>query len=278
MTPPVLQPDDDPVISGESRFGMLSVAGMLVLFLVFMVLEQAGVPDGIGYFLTGALLAAAFVVSGLHARTSAIADWQFSRRRAAPAILGMSLAATLITGNLFTGLPGSFFAASPAGPAWVLGPLAGLAACALLIAPFLRKSATGAPTGYFALRYGGLPAAAAAMVLVVAASLLMLASQLQAVRRAERHRLRRRSGTGNCRSRADHRFRGDSGRPARSGAHQCAGLCDRRHGAACPAGVDFHDGYQDTASAPHLWRGRARRNHSISKASLLRSACGRWRR
>lgn len=180
MTPPVLQPDDDPVISGESRFGMLSVAGMLVLFLVFMVLEQAGVPDGIGYFLTGALLAAAFVVSGLHARTSAIADWQFSRRRAAPAILGMSLAATLITANLFTGLPGSFFAASPAGPAWVLGPLAGLAACALLIAPFLRKSATGAPTGYFALRYGGLPAAAAAMVLVVAASLLMLASQLQA--------------------------------------------------------------------------------------------------
>jgi cation/acetate symporter len=181
MTAPVLQQDDDPVISGESRFGVLSAAGMLVLFLVFMVLEQAGVPDGIGYFLTGTMLAAAFIVSGVHARTSAIGDWQFSRRRAAPAILGMSLAATLITGNLFTGLPGSFFAASPAGPAWLLGPLAGLAACALLIAPFLRKSATGSPAGFFALRYTGLPVAAAAMLLVVAASLLMLASQLQVV-------------------------------------------------------------------------------------------------
>lgn len=175
------QGDGDRFVAGETHFGALAAAGMLVFFLVFMLLEQAGMPDGVGYFLTGALLVAAFAISGLQARTTEIEEWQTSRRRAAPAVLGMSLAATMITGASFTALPGSFFAGNPGAAAWVVGPLAGVAICALLIAPYLRKSAVGPASAYFLVRHGSRTAAAAAMLLILAACLLMLTAQLQIV-------------------------------------------------------------------------------------------------
>ncbi|MCU0789847.1 MAG: hypothetical protein MUE79_02145, partial [Nitratireductor sp.] len=175
------QHEDDRLIAGETQFGVLAIAGMLVLFLVFMLLEQAGMPDGVGYFLTGALLTAAFVFSGLQARTAEIEEWQTSRRLAAPAVLGMSLAATLVTGAIYTALPGSFFAGNPGAAAWVTGPLAGAAACALLIAPYLRKSAAGPTSAYFLIRHDSRVSATAAMLAIAAASLMMLAAQLQLV-------------------------------------------------------------------------------------------------
>ena len=175
------QTEDDRVNAGETHFGALVVAGVLVFFLLFMLLEQAGMPDGVGYFLTGALLLAVFIVSGLQVRTTEIDEWQVSRRRVLPAMLGMSLAAALITGATFTALPGSFFAGSLGAPAWIIGPLAGAAACALLIAPYLRKSMAGAPAAWFLLRHDGRLAAVAAMALILAAAILMLAAQLQIV-------------------------------------------------------------------------------------------------
>lgn len=136
-------------------------------------------PDRVGYVLTGLMLVAVLSVSGVLANTSQFGDWQTAGRLAAPVILGMSLSATLFSGQLLAALPGSFFAASPAAAAYLLGPLFGIAAGSLLISPYLRKSGAVAPAEYFRLRFASRFPAFLALVATLAGSVLLMWSQFR---------------------------------------------------------------------------------------------------
>jgi cation/acetate symporter len=180
MTPPWRRAGD-PAIAGETRFGLLALLGTLMFLTVLMLLEQAGMPDRIGYVLTSIMLVAVLSISGVVANTSQIGDWQSSGRLAAPLILGMSLAATLFSGQLLAALPGSFFAGSQAAAAYLLGPLLGLAAGSLLVSPHVRKSGAGAPAEYFRLRFANRFPAFLALTATLAGSVLVMWAQFRMI-------------------------------------------------------------------------------------------------
>ncbi len=180
MTPPWRRAGD-PAIAGETRFGLLALLGTLMFLTVLMLLEQAGMPDRIGYVLTAIMLVAVLSISGVVASTSQIGDWQSSGRLAAPLILGMSLAATLFSGQLLAALPGSFFAGSQAAAAYLLGPLFGLAAGSLLVSPYVRKSGAGAPVEYFRLRFANRFPAFLALTATLAGSVLVMWAQFRMI-------------------------------------------------------------------------------------------------
>jgi cation/acetate symporter len=134
----------------------LTVATLLAVgagAAVLMLLAQTGFPAAWTATLGANAYCAAVLAAGWRSRTLAFPNWIFVRREAQAPLGALAIAAAILPGFVPVILAGLFFADATSAAAWIVGPLAGLLAASILIAPFLRKSGAASPAAMVRKRF-----------------------------------------------------------------------------------------------------------------------------
>jgi cation/acetate symporter len=152
-------------VAADLSAGLFTVAFVLAL-VVMGLLGHYGLPDSaLGIFLAGGLvatyMAAAFVTRTMDATTFFVAN-----RSVSAAANGMSTAAIFLSGNIFFGLAGAYYADVAAALALTLGWSFGFVLLAVLIAPYFRRSGAFGVAGFLAICYGGRSIRLAAVIMI----------------------------------------------------------------------------------------------------------------
>jgi cation/acetate symporter len=131
-------------------------SGCFGLFLVALaLLENEGMPRlWIGYLFMFATIVL-YATIGVICRTSNVSEYYVAGRRVPAMFNGMATAADWISAASFISLAGGLYLHGFDGLAYIMGWTGGYCLVALLIAPYLRKSAQYTIPDFLALRYGG---------------------------------------------------------------------------------------------------------------------------
>jgi cation/acetate symporter len=128
-------------------------SGCFGLFLA--VLEKEGMPRlWIGYLFMFATIVL-YATIGVVCRTSNVSEYYVAGRRVPALFNGMATAADWISAASFISLAGGLYLHGFDGLAYIMGWTGGYCLVALLIAPYLRKSAQYTIPDFLAARYGG---------------------------------------------------------------------------------------------------------------------------
>jgi cation/acetate symporter len=130
--------------------------GCFGLFLVALaMLEKEGMPrQWIGYLFMFATIVL-YAIIGVISRTSNVSEYYVAGRRVPALFNGMATAADWISAASFISLAGGLYLHGFDGLAYIMGWTGGYCLVALLIAPFLRKTAQYTIPDFLAVRYGG---------------------------------------------------------------------------------------------------------------------------
>ncbi len=161
------------------RVATLFAVAFVAIVIVLALLAQLGLSDtALAVTLAGATLAA-FVVIGINARTMQTSEFYVAGRSVPPVGNGMAGAAAFMSGAVFLGLAGAFFADARVAVALTIGWSFGFLMLAVLFAPYFRKSGAFGVADFLAIRYGSgwvrLIAAAIVAVSLIAALAAALA-------------------------------------------------------------------------------------------------------
>jgi cation/acetate symporter len=131
-------------------------SGCFGLFLVALaMLENEGMPRlWIGYLFMFATIVL-YATIGVVSRTSNVSEYYVAGRRVPALFNGMATAADWISAASFISLAGGLYLHGFDGLAYIMGWTGGYCLVALLIAPYLRKSAQYTIPDFLAARYGG---------------------------------------------------------------------------------------------------------------------------
>jgi cation/acetate symporter len=131
-------------------------SGCFGLFLVALsMLENEGMPRlWIGYLFMFATIVL-YAIIGVICRTSNVSEYYVAGRRVPALFNGMATAADWISAASFISLAGGLYLHGFDGLAYIMGWTGGYCLVALLIAPYLRKSAQYTIPDFLAVRYGG---------------------------------------------------------------------------------------------------------------------------
>jgi cation/acetate symporter len=131
-------------------------SGCFGLFLVALaVLEKEGMPRlWIGYLFMFATIVL-YATIGVICRTSNVSEYYVAGRRVPALFNGMATAGDWISAASFISLAGGLYLHGFDGLAYIMGWTGGYCLVALLIAPYLRKSAQYTIPDFLAARYGG---------------------------------------------------------------------------------------------------------------------------
>jgi cation/acetate symporter len=131
-------------------------SGCFGLFLAALaMLEKEGMPRlWIGYLFMFATIVL-YATIGVVCRTSNVSEYYVAGRRVPALFNGMATAADWISAASFISLAGGLYLHGFDGLAYIMGWTGGYCLVALLIAPYLRKSAQYTIPDFLAARYGG---------------------------------------------------------------------------------------------------------------------------
>ncbi|TFW33276.1 sodium:solute symporter family protein [Massilia horti] len=131
-------------------------SGCFGLFLMALaILENEGMPRlWIGYLFMFATIAL-YATIGVICRTSNVSEYYVAGRRVPALFNGMATAADWISAASFISLAGGLYLHGFSGLAYIMGWTGGYCLVALLIAPYLRRSAQYTIPDFLATRYGG---------------------------------------------------------------------------------------------------------------------------
>jgi cation/acetate symporter len=177
----------------KAYFGKLAryylwFSGCFGLFLVALaLLEQEGMPRlWIGYLFMFATIVL-YATIGVVCRTSNVSEYYVAGRRVPALFNGMATAADWISAASFISLAGGLYLHGFDGLAYIMGWTGGYCLVALLIAPYLRKSAQYTIPDFLAVRYGGgaggrgAPVRAMAVAATIIVSFTYVVAQIYAV-------------------------------------------------------------------------------------------------
>ena len=138
-----------------TRFYCWFTASFAVFLVSLALLEQEGMPRlWLGYVFMGATIFL-YAAIGLISRTSNVAEYYVAGRRVPGVFNGMATAADWISAASFISLAGGLYLHGFDALAYILGWTGGYVLVALLIAPYLRRSAQYTIPDFLAVRYGG---------------------------------------------------------------------------------------------------------------------------
>lgn len=174
-------PDSDVVPAAGSRFIFLVVGTAIVFTALAMLLEQIGLPTIIIVVMAALLIAGGTIVPGAIARTSALGEWLFARRRASSVTLGMAGSAVLLPGTMLLLLPGLFFARDELAPALVIAVLAAALLGGVAVNPLVRSWGAASPLEIVAWRAGGTAASLVGFAALAVIAVLFLWAELTVI-------------------------------------------------------------------------------------------------
>jgi len=159
--------------------GLLAFVFVLAL-LIFVVetLSQLGVPQPILTWMITTFALAAPAVAAISARTVSLTEFAVANRQVTTAESTMAGAAGLFGAVFAIGIAAAFFGSEPQMSALALGLCGGCLVGGVLVAPYLRRSASQSPGDFLAARFGSRTVSAFAGIVVIVALLPMLVAEL----------------------------------------------------------------------------------------------------
>ena len=156
----------------------LFAIGFVVLIAVLAVLDYYGLPERVlGASLAGALTLALLGLS-VSGGTLQASEFYLAGRAISPGRNGTAMAAAVVSGLVFLGIGGAALSDPHAAVALILGLALGFLALAILVAPYVRKSAAFGIVDFLGACYGGRGVRLAAGVAVIVAMLMALAASI----------------------------------------------------------------------------------------------------
>jgi cation/acetate symporter len=156
----------------ERSYGQLAVLfglSFAVLAGILELLDYFGVPaDILGTAVCGVGLVALAAI-GIYAGTMQSSEFYLAARAVPAGGNGAASAAAVISGTLFVGLAGTYFAGADRAVAATIGWCFGFVVLAVGLAPYFRKSGAFGVVDFIGMRYGGRAVRIAAAVVVAAA-------------------------------------------------------------------------------------------------------------
>jgi cation/acetate symporter len=151
------------------RLATLFALAFATLGAILGLLDYFGLPANVvGSVLGGAVLLA-FAAVGSSAGTMQTSEFYLAARALSPPVNGVACAAAVVSGTLFLGLAGSYFADADAAVAITIGWSLGFAVLAVCLAPYFRKSGAFGVVDFLGVRYGGRAVRLAAAIVVALA-------------------------------------------------------------------------------------------------------------
>jgi cation/acetate symporter len=148
------------------RLATLFAVAFAILSAILALLGYFGLPANVlGSVLGGAVLLA-FGAIGISAATMQTSEFYLAARALPPPVNGIASAAAVISGTLFLGLAGSYFADANAAVAITIGWCLGFVVLAVCFAPYFRKSGAFGVVDFLGVRYGGRAVRLAAALVV----------------------------------------------------------------------------------------------------------------
>jgi cation/acetate symporter len=149
-------------------------SGLFGLFLVALaILENEGMPRlWIGYLFMFATIVL-YATIGVISRTSNVSEYYVAGRRVPALFNGMATAADWISAASFISLAGGLYLHGFDGLAYIMGWTGGYCLVALVIGPYLRKSAQYTIPDFLAVRYGSGGRGSAVRVMAVGATVIV---------------------------------------------------------------------------------------------------------
>lgn len=161
--------------------------GQLALLFAIAFAALAGVVELLDYFgipadVLGTVVCAAGLLGlcaiGIYSGTMQASEFYLAGRAVPPAGNGAAGAAAVISGTLFIGLAGAYFAGPDRAVASTVGWCFGFVVLTVGLAPYMRKSGAFGVVDFLGIRYGSRAVRLAASVVVVAALLPAIAAVL----------------------------------------------------------------------------------------------------
>ena len=160
------------------RLAALFALAFAVLGAILALLDYFGLPSPVlGTVLGGATLVA-FAAIGINAGTMQTSEFYLAARALPAPVNGVASAAAVLSGTLFLGLAGNYFARPDSAPAITIGWCLGFVILAVGIAPYFRKSGAFGAVDFLGVRYGGRAVRLAATIVVVAALIAAIAAAI----------------------------------------------------------------------------------------------------
>ena len=130
-------------------------AGLIVLTLLLLFADFAGVPRALvnGFFLVLSIIG--YAVIGMFCRTTRPDEYFVAGRRISAPFNGMATAADWMSAASFIGMAGTLYLSGYDGLAFVLGWTGGYCLVAIFLAPYLRKFGQFTIPDFLGERYGG---------------------------------------------------------------------------------------------------------------------------
>jgi cation/acetate symporter len=158
-------------VKSYGRLAALFALSFAILAAVLELLDYFGLPgDILGSVVCGVGLVALAAI-GLHAGTLQTSEFYLASRAVPPAGNGAAGAMSVISGTLFVGLAGTYFAGSGTAVAATIGWCFGFLVLNVALAPYFRKSGAFGVVDFLGIRYGGGAVCIAAAIVAVAALL-----------------------------------------------------------------------------------------------------------
>ncbi|MHA1554988.1 MAG: sodium:solute symporter family transporter, partial [Alphaproteobacteria bacterium] len=168
-----------PDAHGESsRIAGIYVAALLCALIVLALLGHFGLQDTAITFALAGLTITSFVAAAIAARTMNATEFFVAGRALSAPVNGMAIAAAFMSGGVFLGLAGTFYADNATAIALILGWSVGFFLMAVLVAPFFRRSGACGIAGFLAMRFGGRLIRLLAIAIIVTVLFAGLASAM----------------------------------------------------------------------------------------------------
>lgn len=164
--------------SAYGRFATIFTVAFVVVIGVLVLLNQFGMPDAVIGTILGAAALVAFTAIGLNAATMQTSAFFLAERALPPQANGAAGAAAAVSGGLYLGLAGAYFADAATAAALVVGWCFGLLILTVTVLPYLRKSSAFGIADFLGIRYDSRLVRLAGVIIVVAALLAALAATL----------------------------------------------------------------------------------------------------
>ena len=158
-----------PPARSYGKLALLFAIAFAILAGVLGLLDYFGLPaDILGSAVCGAGLVALAAI-GVYAATMQSSEFYLAARAVPAAGSGAASAASVISGTLFIGLAGTYFAGADGAVAATVGWCFGFVVLAVGLAPYFRKSGAFGVVDFLGVRYGGRPVRIAATLVVATA-------------------------------------------------------------------------------------------------------------
>ena len=168
------------LLANAGRYAVLAALAIMLFAILAIMVEQTGAPQSLALALSSMLVLPVALLVGIQTRTMSLNEWTVAGRACSPTFAGLAQAASILAICGLVSLAGRVIQGGGDAMAWMIGPVLGLVAGTLLIAPYLRNSGALSVSELVAARYSS-PTAGSLFAIAILISAFLICQSVLAV-------------------------------------------------------------------------------------------------